>query len=367
MQLELHLARLCTSIMAHSRFEYVKAFERPDELPLHTFIVVRLDGRGFTRFADAHGYVKPHDVRGLGLMNAAAAGVMREWGEAILAFGESDEFSFVFPRGCTTFGRREAKFVSGIASLFSSIFVMLWGTYFPTVALLYPPSFDARAVAYPTLDSVVDYLKWRQVDTHINSTYNEAFWALVQRGGLSRQDAQARLARTLTKEKHEIMFAHGINYAKLPVMFRRGTTILRVTSQQMCREVLGMDGGERRDEVTAASACDTSAAAEQRAGASAGEDAVPRADADAVDVVTEGASERDSCRRCRYPMHAGVEIMPPPLMPSTLMLVYPDFNRDASFLLDVLRPWDAVTPDAHARDTAKRKAGKKAATAVGDL
>lgn len=38
--------------MAKSRFEYVKQFELEDTLLPHCWIVVRLDGKGFTRSAD---------------------------------------------------------------------------------------------------------------------------------------------------------------------------------------------------------------------------------------------------------------------------------------------------------------------------
>ncbi len=35
--------------MAKSRFEYVKSFEKDDGLLPHCWIVVRVDGKGFTR------------------------------------------------------------------------------------------------------------------------------------------------------------------------------------------------------------------------------------------------------------------------------------------------------------------------------
>ena len=35
---------------------------------------------------------------------------------------------------------------------------------------------------YPTDAILRDYLKWRQVDTHINNQYNTCFWALVHSG-----------------------------------------------------------------------------------------------------------------------------------------------------------------------------------------
>ncbi|CAI5980114.1 unnamed protein product, partial [Closterium sp. NIES-64] len=35
--------------MANSRYEYVKQFEQPDRLLPHCWIVIRIDGRGFSK------------------------------------------------------------------------------------------------------------------------------------------------------------------------------------------------------------------------------------------------------------------------------------------------------------------------------
>ena len=59
--------------MAHSRFEYVKGFERDDVLLPRCYVVVRLDGRAFTKLTAAAAFTKPSDDRGLRLMNHAAA------------------------------------------------------------------------------------------------------------------------------------------------------------------------------------------------------------------------------------------------------------------------------------------------------
>ena len=83
-------------------------------------------------------------------------------------------------------------------------------------------------VLYPSDASLRDYLSWRQADCHINCQYNTAFWALVQRGGLSRPAAQARLAGTKTADKNELLFSEfGINYAQLPPLHRRGSVLRR--------------------------------------------------------------------------------------------------------------------------------------------
>ena len=42
--------------MANSKYEYVKSYESPDSLLPSTYIVVRIDGRGFHRYACPHPY-----------------------------------------------------------------------------------------------------------------------------------------------------------------------------------------------------------------------------------------------------------------------------------------------------------------------
>ena len=92
--------------MAKSRFEYVKLFEKDDTLLPNTWIVLRLDGRGFhgyiavlstgnDSFSRAHGFAKPNDIRALNLMNMAAKSVMKELSsDIILAYGDSDEYRY---------------------------------------------------------------------------------------------------------------------------------------------------------------------------------------------------------------------------------------------------------------------------------
>ena len=151
-------------------------------------------------------------------------------------------------------------------SLFTSHYVMRWPFFFDAATpLRSAPAFDARVVrplefrvcrsslltwrrvqvAYPSDASLRDYLSWRQADCHINCQYNTAFWALVQRGGLSRPDAQARLAGTKTAEKNELLFAEfGINYAALPPLHRRGSLLRRARVAEPHTRAAGGDGAE---------------------------------------------------------------------------------------------------------------------------
>lgn len=51
--------------MANSRFEYVKMFEQDRVALLDTYMVVRLDGRSFTKMCKLHNFDKPNDLKAL--------------------------------------------------------------------------------------------------------------------------------------------------------------------------------------------------------------------------------------------------------------------------------------------------------------
>lgn len=149
--------------LTNIRYEYVRAFEQPDVLLSNTWIVVRIDGRGFSKYVvlsflgpldvlllrwmqvpvrcsesfaktpegnanysrltTKYKFEKPNDRAALDLMNEAARAVMKELPDLVLAYGNSDEFryaalhelcvknlltrcSFVFHKDCMLFERR---------------------------------------------------------------------------------------------------------------------------------------------------------------------------------------------------------------------------------------------------------------------
>lgn len=58
------------------------------------------------RFADQHKFTKPNDNRALGLMTHSARSVMAGLEDIVIAYGQSDEFSFIFKKTSTLFKRR---------------------------------------------------------------------------------------------------------------------------------------------------------------------------------------------------------------------------------------------------------------------
>eukprot|EP00794_Sanderia_malayensis_P020376 gene20376-22385_t len=212
--------------MAKSKYEYVKKFEEKDSCLPNCWIVVRIDGHNFHKFSSEHCYEKPNDKRALDLMNSCAVEVMKEFRDIEIAYGQSDEYSFIFKRKTTQFSRRKSKLITNIVSLFSSSFVFNWKNFFPDKDMIYPPSFDSRAVIYPSLENIKDYLKWRQADCHINNLYNTCFWNLVLHGGMTNKEAESRLKDTLSGEKNEILFSQfGINYNNESQQFRKGSVL----------------------------------------------------------------------------------------------------------------------------------------------
>lgn len=165
-------------------------------------------------------------------MNYAAIRVMQEFTDIVLAYGQSDEYSFVFGRETDVYSRRASKILSTVNSLFTSSYVFFWSHFKPNTKLLYPPTFDARIVIYPMDKNLRDYLSWRQADTHINNLYNTAFWKLVLEAGRSNTEAEDDLCGTFSSDKNELLFSRfGINYNNLPDMYRKGTILVRKNSR----------------------------------------------------------------------------------------------------------------------------------------
>lgn len=60
---------LHTRSMACSRYEYVKSYEQDDKILPNVWIVIRIDGKKFHKFANAHKFEKPNDENGEDCIN----------------------------------------------------------------------------------------------------------------------------------------------------------------------------------------------------------------------------------------------------------------------------------------------------------
>ncbi|EAA65634.1 hypothetical protein AN0804.2 [Aspergillus nidulans FGSC A4] len=180
-----------------------------------------------SRLSDRYAFEKPNDRRALDLMNAAAVEVLKDLPDLAIAYGVSDEYRFDL-----TNSRRILSSIPPVSSLSGGAphYIYLWGNYFPDTPLQPPhlPSFDGRAVVYPTIRNLRDYMSWRQVDCHINNLYNTTFWMMVLKGGMSNTDAENELKGTLSSDKNEILFKRfGINYNNEEEIYKKGSVVYR--------------------------------------------------------------------------------------------------------------------------------------------
>ncbi|KAH0792502.1 tRNA(His) guanylyltransferase [Histomonas meleagridis] len=195
-----------------------------------TYIVVRVDGRGFTKFCLQHKIKRPIDDRLCNVMLAAGKEVMNQFQDIVFGYGQSDEFSFVLRKSSTLFERNRDLIISSVVSVFTANFVFKWSEFFPSTPLQQAPAFDSRAVLYTTSQNIHDYLSWRQADSHINSLYNYTL-CVIMRTGLSGPEATEVLTGTFSPQKNDILRKHGIDFMMLPESHRRGTTYIRVNGE----------------------------------------------------------------------------------------------------------------------------------------
>ena len=197
----------------------LRAFETNDDhcvLPdLH--IVVRLDGRGFTRQTrEVWRLDAPFDVRFRDHMLDTVEHLMTACGFGVVyGYTQSDEISLLLRRDDATFGRKTRKLLSILAGEASARFTLAMGQM---------ACFDARICPLPTEAHVVDYFRWRHEDAHRNALNAHGYW-LLRKQGESARAATAALAGLSVADKNELLFRGGIQFNELPAWQKRGAAL----------------------------------------------------------------------------------------------------------------------------------------------
>ena len=173
--------------------------------------VLRVDGRSFSRFTEAH-YEKPFDPRMHEHIVRMASALMEEL-EGLYAYTESDEISVLFRPEWSLFDREVEKLVSISAGVASATFTLAAGVL---------AVFDSRVWMGVNEKAVVDYFRWRQSDATRCALNGWCYWTLRKEGQSVSQASRALHGKSVGF-KNELLFQRGINFNEVPLWQRRGT------------------------------------------------------------------------------------------------------------------------------------------------
>jgi tRNA(His) guanylyltransferase len=184
-------------------------------LPRQTYVVIRVDGKNFHTFSAR--LPRPYCRPLADALDAAALHLLQQIPGACFGYGQSDEYSLLFTdfQVPMWFDGGVQKIVSVSASLFTAAFNRAFvrdGLQAPDFA-----AFDARVMVIARRAEVMDYFLWRQLDATANSLNMLA----------SAHYSHAELLGKSESEKHDLLHAKGLNWAKEPADFKRGRVVRR--------------------------------------------------------------------------------------------------------------------------------------------
>lgn len=208
-----------------SKFEDVSRFY----IPQRTYGIVRVDGKAFHTFT--RGLERPFCPELTEALDTAAMALAKEMMGCKLAYGQSDEYSFVFTdldkdESEMWFSGNIQKISSISASFFTAHFNEAWRQVCPRTgygpAVVKLAAFDARVFVIPNRQDVFQYLIWRQLDATRNSLN------MLASCHFSHKELQSKDASAM----HEMLHEKGINWNNQPSSFKRGRVIRRVPNKR---------------------------------------------------------------------------------------------------------------------------------------
>lgn len=179
--------------------------------------MARIDGRAFHSFT--RGMDRPFDATFSACMVDTTSALVRETG-ACIGYTQSDEITLAWhssnPKRQIWFDGRVAKMTSQLAAQATLIFYRMVLERMPQYADRLP-SFDARVWNVPNRAEGANVFLWREWDATKNSVSMSA----------SAYYSHKALMGKNSQQKHDMLYANGVNWNDYPALFKRGAYVQR--------------------------------------------------------------------------------------------------------------------------------------------
>lgn len=196
----------------------MRVFEEAGDISIipGLFVVVRLDGRSFTKLTrETKKYDAPFDEDFHGAMISTTEHCMKMGFRTVLGYTQSDEISILLHSDDNSFERKTRKIISIFSGEASGYFSLKVGV---------PAAFDSRICQLPSQEIIIDYFRWRSEDANRNALNSYCYWTL-RKEGLTVKSATEQLKELSTSEKNQLLFERQINYNNVPSWQKRGTCL----------------------------------------------------------------------------------------------------------------------------------------------
>lgn len=218
----------------HSKTDVrMKGFEvyRDHTVPPESYIVVRLDGVGFSRLTKQIGCKKPFDRGFVDIMRSITQHLMTVVPDIEIGYVQSDEITLVFQRDTQWFSRRIEKLTSVLAAIASAYmaYVLNHNTLRSAGSVPALPSFDCRLSVFPTREHVSENLAWRIDDSVKNCRNLLTFWGHVSKGMSERAATKAMLNKGKDFQNEWLFTELGLNFNDFDPFLKRGTLLYKAT------------------------------------------------------------------------------------------------------------------------------------------
>ena len=202
----------------------MKRYERQETAQTfcpNTWLYVRIDGRGFSKFTK--GLKRPYDERLSNLMVKTTEYLVSET-NARVGYTQSDETSLLiynrYGNDSAIFDVKKQKLVSIIAGLTSSYFNRHLPNYIPE-KMDYGrlPVFDCRIFSVPNDVEAMNAIYWRELECVKNSI------SMAAHDNFSHKELHKKNSKDM---KDMLLNCKGISWDEYPEFFKYGTYVKRV-------------------------------------------------------------------------------------------------------------------------------------------